>query len=168
MSNFYLSDPKLFHLTNLHPLHFKIYEYCCSQFNCKTQISYIRLVDIAGLFQINLQTVQEAMIELSKIKIDDEQLIKITQQEKYVEFTMPRYLKFIKTVGFEKFNSGKAWSAIKNHLQKRIVKKYLYNELDQHELYDKLKDLPKEDLFKVNENDLRYPWVLRNVKKAIN
>jgi len=167
MSNFYLSDPKLFNITILQPLHFKIYEYCCSKFNCKTQTSYIRLLDISGLFQISMQTVQEAMIELSKIKIDDEPLIRITQQEKYVEFTMPRYLKFIKSVGFEKFNNGKAFSTIRNHLQKTITKKYLYNDLDQFQLSDKLRDLPKEELEKINESDLRYPWILRNVKKNL-
>ena len=53
MSNFYLSDTKVLKENKLNNLDFRIYSYCCHQFNVKTLSSFNRLVDISGTFQID-------------------------------------------------------------------------------------------------------------------
>ena len=165
MSSFFLSDTKVLTELELTDQEYRIYQYCCRQFNVKTLSCFIRLVDIAGQFQIPLLQVQEALDKMTRIKIDDLQLIKIRDAGKYLEFDMPRHKHFIKQVGFTKFGSSKGWSALKGHVQQFTQKKYLFPNLDQHELFDKLSDLSDEDFNKVKVDDLKYQWVYKNVKR---
>ena len=44
-------------------------------------------------------------------------------------------------------------------------KKYLFPNLDQHQLFDKLVDLPKDEFDRINENDLMFKWVYKDAKK---
>ena len=165
MSNFYLSDTKVLKETKINNLDFRVYSYCCHQFNVKTLTSFIRLVDIAGQFQISLEEVQESLSRLARTHIDGDALISIKDVGKYLVFDMPRHKKFIQSIGFTKFGSSKGWSTLKNHTQQFTTKKYLFPQLDQHELYDKLKDLPSEEFNRIKETDVMYSWVYRNVKK---
>jgi len=165
MSNFYLSDTKILKENKLNNLDFRVYSYCCHQFNVKTLTSFIRLVDISGTFQIGLEQVQESLNRLARIHIDGLALISIRDAGKYLVFDMPRHKHFIQQIGFTRFGSSKGWSTLKNHTQQFTTKKYLYPNLDQYELFDKLNDLPIEEFNKINPNDLMYSWIYRDVKK---
>ena len=166
MSKFYLTDPNIFTLP-LTNLQFRIYQYCCANYNVKKQQAFIRIVNIGGQFQLTKDEVQEQLIELSKIKHLDLPLISI-QKDKYISFDMPAHKKFLESIGFKKYQSA-GWRVLNNHLNeinnKIINIKYLYPTLDQHQLYDKLDDLPTEELNKINPKQLRYSWVLKNVIK---
>jgi len=166
MSKFYLTDPNINTLP-LSDLQFRIYHYCCQNYNVKKQEAFIRIVNIAGLFQLTKDEVQKELIELSKIKHLDLPLITI-KNNGYISFDMPSHRKFLESIGFKKF-SNYGWRVLNSHLNeintKELNKEYLYPNLDQYELYDELIDLPSEELNKITKDQLRYPWVLKNVFK---
>ena len=166
MSKFYLTDPNINNLP-MTDLQFRIYQYCCANYNVKKQEAFIRIVNIGGLFQLTKNEVQEQLIELSKIKHLDLPLI-VIKNDKYISFDMPSHRKFLESIGFKKY-SNYGWRVLNNHLNeintKQLKKEYLYPGLDQYELYDELIDLPEEELKKVTKDQLQYPWVLRNVIK---
>ena len=56
MSTFYLSYPLVLNELRLQDDDFRIYQHCCRQFNVKTLNCFIRLVDIAGQFQISVDS----------------------------------------------------------------------------------------------------------------
>ena len=166
MSKFYLTDPNINTLP-MTDLQFRIYHYCCANYNVKKHEAFIRIVNIGGQFQLTKDEVQKELIELSKIKHLDLPLITI-KNDKYISFDMPSHRKFLETIGFKKY-SNYGWRVLNNHLNevhtKQLKKEYLYPGLDQYELYDELIDLPEEELKKVTKDQLQYPWVLRNVIK---
>ena len=166
MSKFYLTDPNINTLP-LNDLQFRIYHYCCSNFNVKKLQAFIRIVNIGGQFQLTKDEVQVELINLSKVKHLDLPLIKITK-ENYISFDMPAHKKFLESIGFKKF-SNYGWKVLNGHLKqihtKELKKEYLYPRLDQYELYDELSDLPTEELNKIKKEQLQYPWVLKNVIK---
>ena len=145
MSKFYLSDPLVL-----------------------TENAIERLVNIAGCFQISLEQVQAALQRLTKIRVNNLPLIKISDNGKYLTFDMPRHTEFVKSLGFQRFNSSRAWKLLKEHTAQEIKTDYLYKDLDQYELFDKLCSLPKEQLLSISEDKLMYRWVLKNVKKHRN
>ena len=166
MSKFYLTDPNINTLP-MTALQFKIYHYCCANYNVKKHEAFIRIVNIGGQFQLTKDEVQKELIELSKIKHLELPLIKI-KEGKFISFDMPSHRKFLESIGFKKF-SNYGWRILNNHLKeihtqesKRV---YLYPRLDQYELYDQLSDLPTEELNKIKKEQLQYPWVLRDVIK---
>ncbi len=166
MSKFYLTDPNI----NTLPLtdqQFRIYHYCCANYNVKKLQAFIRIVNIGGQFQLTKDEVQVELINLSEIKHLDLPLIKITK-ENYISFDMPAHKKFLESIGFKKFQSA-GWRVLNGHLKtihtKELKIDYLYPRLDQYELHDQLEDLPTEELKKINKKRLMYPWVLRNVIK---
>lgn len=166
MSKFYLTDPNINTLP-LSDLQFRIYHYCCQNYNVKKQEAFIRIVNIAGLFQLTKDEVQKELIELSKIKHLDLPLITI-KNNGYISFDMPSHRKFLESIGFKKF-SNYGWRVLNNHLNEvhtqELTKEYLYPNMDQYELYDELIDLPIEELNKIKKDQLKYPWVLKNVFK---
>ena len=166
MSKFYLTDPNINTLP-LTDLQFRIYQYLCGQYNIKKHQAFIRIVNIGGQFQLTKDEVQEELIALSKIKHLDLPLISI-KEKKYISFDMPSHKKFLESIGFKKF-SNYGWRVLNGHLKeintKQLKKEYLYPRLDQYELYDKLDDLPTEELNKITKDQLQYPWVLKNVIK---
>ena len=81
---------------------------------------------------------------------------------------MPRHTEFVKSLGFQRFNSSRAWKLLKEHTAQEIKTDYLYKDLDQYELFDKLCSLPKEQLLSISEDKIMYRWVLKNVKKHRN
>ena len=68
MSNFYLSDPLVLNELSLQDDDFRIYQHCCRQFNVKTFTVFIRLVDIAGQFQLSIEQVQHSLARMTKDK----------------------------------------------------------------------------------------------------
>lgn len=166
MSKFYLTDPNITSL-NMTDQQYRIYQYCCANYNVKKHEAFIRIVNIGGLFRLSKDEVQNELIELSKIKHLDLPLIQI-HQGKYISFSMPSHKKFLEDLGFKKF-SNYGWRVLHNHLkevhEKEIKTEYLYPTLDQYELNDQLEDLPTEELKKIKSDQLKYPWVLKNVIK---
>ena len=167
MSKFYLTDPNINSLP-ITDLQFRIYQYLCSNYNVKRKEAFVRIVNIAGQFQLTKDEVQDELINLSKIKHLDLPLISMNKDEHYIKFDMPAHKKFIEAIGFKKF-SNHGWRVLNGHLKEintKIIKtEYLYPRLDQYELYDQLQDLPTEELNKIKKEQLQYPWVLKNVIK---
>jgi len=166
MSNFYLSDPNLVINGNLKPLEYRIYSYCCSQFNVKKMQAFIRIVNIGGQFQKTKEEVEEILICLNKIKFYDRPLISIKDGPEYIEFDMPAHKYFLKQIGFEKYKMSNGWRTLNGYLKQinQTDKVYKFPKLDQWQLLEKLQDLPLEELAKIKPGDLQYPWMLRNVK----
>jgi len=164
MSSFYLSDSKVLKDTRLNEMDFRIYSYLCSEFNIQSLKPFVRMLDIKGFFQITKEQVETSLQRLLAIKVDGDVLLTCKDNGKYLEFDMPRHRKFLKTIGFEKFNSSRGWNVVKSENQSVQIKKYKYPNLDQHQLYDALKDLPSDEFEQITEKDLIYPWVLRNVR----
>jgi len=166
MSKFYLTDPNINTLP-LSDIQFRIYHYCCSNYNVKKHEAFIRIVNIAGQFQLTKDEVQQHLIDLSQIKHLELPLISITQKQ-YISFDMPAHKKFLESIGFKKF-SNYGWRVLNSHLKEinspEENKVYLYPTLDQYELFDQLEDLPTEELSKIKSSQLKYPWVLKNVIK---
>ena len=168
MSKFYLTDPNIINAA-LTDKEFRIYHYCCSNYNVQKRSAYIRIVDIAGLFQLTKKEVEELLIKLSQIKVNDLPLISM-KQEKYISFDMPSHKKFIEGIGFKKY-SNQGFRTLNGHFkqikeaEQEIVRNYIYPTLDQYELQDKLEDLPTEELNKIKPSQLMYPWVLKSVIK---
>ena len=168
MSNFYLSDPNVLINGLLTPLQFRIYSYCCSQFNVKKMSAFIRIVNIGGQFQKTKEEVEEILICLNKIKFYDRPLISIKEGPEYIEFDMPAHRYFLEQIGFKKYKMSNGWRALNGYLKQRNTHKvYLYPGLDQYELLEKLESLPPKDLEKIKQDptQLQYPWVLKNVNK---
>ena len=168
MSNFYLSDPNIVINGNLKPLEYRIYSYCCSQFNVKKMSAFIRIVNIGGQFQMTKEEVEKVLISLSKIRLYERELISIKDGAKYILFDMPAHKYFLENIGFKKYKSYKGWRALSGYLKQRedTGKVYLYPDLDQYALLEKLQSLPPAELAKIKNkpDQLRYPWMLRSVK----
>ena len=166
MSKFYLTDPNINTLP-MTALQFKIYHYCCANYNVKKHEAFIRIVNIGGQIQLTKDEVQKELIELSKIKHLELPLIKINEG-KFISFEMHSHKKFLESIGFKKF-SNYGWRVLNNHLKEihtqESKKVYLYPRLDQYELREQLEDLPTEELSKIKKDQLLYPWVLRDVIK---
>ena len=79
MSKFYLTDPNINTLP-MTALQFKIYHYCCANYNVKKHEAFIRIVNIGGQFQLTKDEVLKKLIELSEIKHLDLPLISIEQK----------------------------------------------------------------------------------------
>lgn len=172
MSNFYLSDPEILKITKLTDREKIIYQYCCSQFNIKKLTSFIRLVDIAGLFQTGMVQVQQAMQNLAATEIDGLPLIKIVEKERYMAFEMPRHIQFLKQIGYTLNGSSKGWSALKSHTSSygkekdpEIKYQYDFPDLGMYQLQDHLEAMTDAEFAKVDRNKLAYKWIYDSVKK---
>ena len=167
MSNFYLSDPNIVINGNIKPLEYRIYSYCCSMFNVKKMSAFIRIVNIGGQFQMTKEEVEVILISLSKIKVHDKELISIKEGPKYILFDMPAHKYFLNNIGFKQYKSYKGWRALNGYLKQRedTGKVFLYPELDQYALLEKLQGLPPAELAEIKKkpDQLRYPWMLRSV-----
>ena len=166
MSKFYLTDPNINTLP-LNDLQFRIYHYCCANYNVKKKEAFIRIVNIAGQFQLTKNEVQEHLIKLSQVKHLDLPLLQI-KKDKYISFDMPAHKKFLESIGFKKY-SNYGWRVLNSHLneinQKVIQTDYLYPNLDMYQVNYKLNQLSLEELKKIKPEQIQYPWVLRNVIK---
>ena len=170
MSKFYLTDPNII-TAAITDKEFKIYHYLCSNYNVQKHTAYVRLVDVAGLFQLTTKEVEEILIKFCQIKVNDLPLINITK-EKYTIYSMPSHKQFLEQIGFKQNNPYKGFKAINGYLKQRdqqeqeIKINLIYPKLDRYELQDKLESLPTEELKKINPKQLKYGWILKDVIKA--
>ena len=166
MSNFYLSDPLVLNELKLQDEDFRIYQHCCRQFNVKTLNSFIRIVEIAGQFQLSIEQVQHSLARMTRIRIQGLPLITVKEKSKYLVFDMPRHREFVKQIGFMKFNSSKGWKALRGCITNVASNKvYKFPKLDMYQLQDHLAKMPDAELNKLKEEDLLYGWILKNEKK---
>ena len=168
MKSFFISDSKVLTENKISHFDFRIYEYLCSNFNVKKISAYVRINDVAGQFQLSQAQVKESLGRLSKIIIDGSPLITIEDGPHYLIFDLPRHKKFLDSIGFRKHGAAAGWrnlgSYLKQNQDNKIIKLYLYPKLDQFQLDDKLRTLSDEELNKINEKQVMYPWMLRNEK----
>ena len=165
---FFISDSKVLTENKISHFDFRIYEFLCSNFNVKKISAYVRINDVAGQFQLSQTQVKESLGRLSKIIIDGSPLITIEDGPHYLIFDLPRHKKFLDSIGFKKHSAAVGWknlgSYLKQNQDNKIIKLYLYPNLDQYQLDDKLRTLSDEELNKINEKQVMYPWMLRNEK----
>lgn len=168
MKDYYFNDLKIITNLKLNNQEYRIYNYCCANYNFKKLEPYIRLVDIAGYFQLSVATVKEILNSLAAIEIDNKKLLKIFFVNGYVDFEMPYYKSFIEELGFKKNNTTSGFKNITDKIKelnsKADNKKYLFPKLDQFDLSEALRDMPDEDFEKIKSTDLRFPWVYHDEK----
>ena len=166
MKSFFLSDPEVIKEIKITSFDYRIYEYLCLNFNVKDHTAFVRIVSIAGQFQLSQTKVKESLSRLSEIIIKGDRLLTIEDGPDYLIFDMPRHKKFLESIGFRKHFSSAGWKNLGSHLkQNKIIKKdYLYPGLDQYQLDDKLKVLADEELNKINPERILYPWILKHEK----
>ena len=168
MKSFFISDSKVLTENKISHFDFRIYEFLCSNFNVKKISAYVRINDVSGQFQLTQAQVKESLGRLSKIIIDGSPLITIEDGPHYLIFDLPRHKKFLDSIGFRKHSAAVGWknlgSYLKQNQDNKIIKLYLYPKLDQYQLDDKLRTLSDEELNKINEKQVMYPWMLRNEK----
>ena len=169
MSKFYLTDPNII-TAALTDKEFKIYHYLCSNYNVTKHTAYVRLVDIAGLFQLQTKEVEEILIKFCQIKVNDLPLMNI-KKDKYNIYSMPSHKQFLEQIGFKQNKSYQGFKTINGYLKQRdqqeqdIKINLIYPKLDRYELQDKLESLPIEELKKINPKQLKYGWILKDVIK---
>ena len=85
---------------------------------------------------------------------------------------MPRHKKFLDSIGFRKHSAAAGWKNLSSYLKQnqdsKIVKLYLYPNLDQSQLDDKLRTLSDEQLNKLHSSQFQYPWILKNENMMTN
>ena len=168
MKSFFISDPKVITENKISNQDYRIYEYLCANFNIKKISAFVRIVDVAGHFALSQPQVKESLSNLSKIVIDGSPLITIEDGPSYLIFDMPRHKKFLDGIGFRKHSAAAGWknlgSYLRNNNENKINKKYIYPNLDQYQLDDKLNNLSDEELNRIDESQVLYPWILRREK----
>lgn len=166
MSKFLIINPEIYKL-NLSDQEFRVYFYICSQFNMKKKQAYVRIVDIAGQFQLTKNEVENILINFTKIIHDGHALVSIDKSEGYYKFDLPSHQKFLSSIGFAKHNQAHGFRAINGYLKqlKETANNYLFKDLDQYELMEKLESMSVEELQKIKPEQLRYQWVYKNVIK---
>ena len=169
MQKFYLADKEVLKL-QITDQQFKTYNYWCSQYNVKTLKPFINYVQTASDLFIPVDRVKRILTDLTKIVVEGDALVSIedNQAARRVEFDLPRYKSFLKSIGFLGYNSAKGWTNLQQHLKKdpvQINKVYRFAKLDQFELQDKLERLPEDELKAITEAELKYPWILTRVLK---
>lgn len=166
MSKFLVIDPEIYKL-QLTDQEFKIYFYICTQFNIRKKSAFIRIVNIAGQFQLTKNEVEKILIKFTEIINDGKPLISIDRSEGFYKFDMPSHQKFLSSIGFAKHNAAQGFRAINGYLKQLKEKQanYIFNDLDQYQLQDKLEAMTDLELSKIKPEQLRYQWVLKNVIK---
>lgn len=168
MKDYYINDKKIITNLNLNNQEYRIYNYCCANYNFKKLEPYIRLVDIAGYFQISFATVKEILNNLATKEVDNKKLLKIFFTNGFVHFEMPYYKSFIEELGFKKNNTISGFKNITDKVKelnsKADNKNYLFPKLDQFDLSEALRDMPDEDFEKIKPDQLRFPWVYYDEK----
>lgn len=168
MRNYYPSCIKIISDLKLTNQEFRIYEYLCSQYNFRKHEPFVRLVNIAGLFQISMATVKEILSRIAELEVDQKQLLTISFNGTYLIFEMPYYKSFLEELGFKKNNLAAGFKNLHNKV-KDLNKEadntiYLFPKLDQFNLSEALRDLPDEEFENIKPNQLRFPWVYYDEK----
>ena len=168
MRDYYPSCTELISNLKLTNQEFRIYQYLCSQYNLRKHEPFVRLVNIAGLFQLSLATVKEILSRIAELEVDQKQLITINFNGTHLVFEMPYYKSFLENLGFMKNNLAAGFKNLNNKvkdLNKEVdTRTYLYPNLDQFDLSEALRDLPDDDFENIKPNQLRFPWVYYDEK----
>lgn len=168
MQNTYPSCNLLITNLKLTNQEYRIYQYLCSQYNIRNQEPFVRMVNVAGFFQISLDTVKELLLNISTITVSDKKLLTIKHDNTYIIFDMPYYKSFLQSLGFKKNFTSVGYKNFDNVIKKLaaeiVDKKYLFANLDQFNLSEALRDLPDDDFQNITPNQLRFPWVYYDEK----
>ena len=172
MQKFYLADKELIKL-QITDQQFKTYNYWCSQYNVKTLKPFINYIQTANDLLIPVDKVKKILTDLTKIVVEGDALVSIEDNKaaRRIEFDLPRYKSFLKSIGFLGYTSAKGWTNLQQHLKKdpeQVNKVYRFAKLDQYELYYTLNTLPDTELRAVKSTELKYPWMLSKLLKERN
>jgi len=102
MRDYYPSCTELIPNLKLTNQEFRIYQYLCSQYSLRKHEPFVRLVNIAGLFQLSLATVKENLSRIAELEVDQKQLLTISFNGTHLIFEMPYYKSFLEKLGFKK------------------------------------------------------------------
>ena len=169
MQKFWIADKEILKL-QITDQQFKTYSYWCSQYNVKTLKPFINYIQTANDLLIPVDRVKNILTDLTKINVEGDALVSIEDNKaaRRIEFDLPRYKRFLNSIGFLGYSSGKGWTNIQEHLKKdpvEINKVYKFAKLDQYSLHDKLNDMSDAELRALTPTDLKYPWVLTSILK---
>lgn len=168
MKDYYPSCKALITNLKLTNQEFRIYQYLCSQYNLRKHEPFVRIVNIAGFFQISIATVKEILSRLAELEQDQKKLLTVNFNGTYLEFEMPYYKSFLENLGFKKNNLAAGFKNVQNKLKElnsqADTKIYLFPKLDQFDLSEALRDMPDEDFDKIKPSELRFPWVYYDEK----
>jgi len=169
MQKFYIADKEITKL-QITAEQFRTYSYWCSQYNVKTLKPFINYIQTASDLGISVDKVKKILTDLCTVTVEGDALVSVVDNKihRRLEFDLPRYKRFLNSIGFLGYNSGKGWSNIQQYLKKdpvQINKIYKFAKLDQYSLHDTLNDLPDAELKALTPTDLKYPWVLTNILK---
>ena len=172
MQKFYLADKEILKL-QITDQQFRAYDYWCSQYNVKTLKPFINYVQTANDLLIPVDKVKRILTDLTKIVVEGDALVEIIDNKmaRRIEFDLPRYKSFLKSIGFLGYSSAKGWTNLQQHLKKdpeQINKVYRFAKLDQYELQEKLETLPDAELKTITTAELKYPWILTKLLKDRN
>ena len=172
MQKFYLADKEILKL-QITDQQFRAYNYWCSQYNVKTLKPFINYVQTANDLLIPVDKVKRILTDLTKIIVEGDALVEIIDNKmaRRIEFDLPRYKSFLKSIGFLGYSSAKGWTNLQQHLKKdpeQINKVYRFAKLDQYELQEKLETLPDAELKTITSAELKYPWILTKLLKDRN
>jgi len=165
---FYISSSHLITNKKLNDEQYRVYQFLCEQFSMRKLQAYIKFPDIAGFFGISFQQVRDHLNYFSTVEIDNKKLIEAIWNGKYIKYNMPYYKSLLEDVGFNLVKSDTGFKNLKkeieNNLFPKVDKKYLFQDLDQWQLAEHLRDMPDEDFDKITAEDVKYRWVYRDEK----
>jgi hypothetical protein len=169
MQKFYLADKEILRL-QITDQQYRAYNYWCSQYNVKTLKPFINYVQTANDLLIPVDKVKRILTDLTKIVVEGDTLVEIIDNKmaRRIEFDLPRYKSFLKSIGFLGYTSAKGWTNLQQHLKRdpeQINKVYRFAKLDQYELQEKLETLPDAELKTITTAELKYPWILTKLLK---
>jgi hypothetical protein len=168
MRDYYINCKHLITNLKLTNQEFRIYQYLCSEYNVKKHAPFVRIVNIAGFFQISIATVKEILSRIAEIEQDKKKLLIINFTENYLTFEMPYYKSFLEDLGFKKNNLFGGFKKVADKIKQINLKPdnkiYLFPNLDQFNLSEALRDMPDEDFEKIKPDQLRFPWVYHDEK----
>ena len=130
MQKFYLADKEILRL-QITDQQYRAYNYWCSQYNVKTLKPFINYVQTANDLLIPVDKVKRILTDLTKIVVEADALVEIIDNKmaRRIEFDLPRYKSFLKSMGFLGYSSAKGWTNLQQHLKGNV-----YTNLSTHVL----------------------------------
>tara|TARA_R100000234_G_scaffold21422_2_gene12055 strand:+ start:10459 stop:10986 length:528 start_codon:yes stop_codon:yes gene_type:complete len=169
MQKFYIADKEVLKL-QITDTAFKAYNYWCSQYNVRTLKPFINYVQTANDLLLPVDRVKKILNDLCSVTVEGDALVSVIDNKalRRLEFDLPRYKTFIKSIGFLGYNSGKGWTNLQQHLKRepeQLNITYKFANLDQYDLYDKLFSLTDAELKQISQKEIKYPWIFTKVMK---
>lgn len=151
MQSYYLNHQDIIINKKLTDKEFRIYSYICSEYWIKKNVAWIDICKISEVFSYNTKEVILILDKLATIIVNGKQLLEIYKDKQGTKFKMPYYKYLLETIGLTTNKYKTAFKNIKDQAQTILSKenkKYLYQNLDQFNLSEILKDMPDEDFEK--------------------